>query len=90
MQLKKGPVFQLIDFGLSKAWNSSSDPLVTYVGTPVYMAPEIIRGQPYDEKIDVWAIGVLAYFLSTQGKYPFPGITKDVVDNKILNYMPAI
>ena len=54
------------------------------------MAPEVVRNQPYGEKIDVWAIGVLAYFLSTQGKYPFPGLTQQVVDDKILEHPPAL
>lgn len=42
----------------------------TYCGTPLYLPPEIIKGQKYDEKVDLWAIGILAYELLI-GKSPF-------------------
>ncbi len=34
-----------------------------YVGTLDYVSPEVLLRQPYDEKIDAWAIGCLAYEL---------------------------
>ena len=34
----------------------------TKLGTPFYVSPEVIEGQ-YDEKCDVWAIGVILYIL---------------------------
>ena len=40
------------------------------VGTPYYMAPEVIRNEPYDAKADVWSLGVLYYNLKTGGEYP--------------------
>jgi serine/threonine protein kinase len=42
----------------------------TYCGTPLYLSPEILKGQKYDEKVDLWAIGILAYELLL-GKSPF-------------------
>ena len=40
------------------------------LGTPFYMAPEALNRQPYDEKFDVWSLGIILYVLLT-GKAPF-------------------
>lgn len=45
---------------------------MTYCGTPLYMAPEIINGNKYDMKVDVWALGALLFQLLT-GSFPFFG-----------------
>lgn len=59
---------KLIDFGLSKE-NSSS--LQTFCGTPLYIAPEIVKGESYDgKKSDMWALGVTLNILAC-GKYPW-------------------
>ena len=42
----------------------------TFCGTLDYVPPEIIEGDFYDEKVDVWSLGILMYELST-GKAPF-------------------
>ena len=31
------------------------------LGTAPYMAPELLRRNPYDKKVDIWAIGVMTY-----------------------------
>lgn len=41
-----------------------------FSGTYVYMAPEVIRCEPYDEKCDVYSFGVILNELLT-GKYPY-------------------
>jgi calcium-dependent protein kinase len=55
------------------------------LGTAYYIAPEVLRGQ-YDEKCDIWSIGVIMYILLS-GEPPFPGsddkeILKNVVQGK--------
>lgn len=47
------------------------------------MAPEIIKKEIYNEKVDVWAIGVIAYMLLT-GRNPFPGVGKAQVKHMIV------
>lgn len=37
--------------------------LVTSCGTPSYVAPEILRGERYGERVDCWSLGVIAYIL---------------------------
>lgn len=57
------------DFGLSiKHW-SDEPKLTARSGTPAYMAPELIL-QLYDEKCDLWSVGMLTYQLLT-GRFPF-------------------
>lgn len=53
---------KLGDFGLSKAMEMAAF-TNTYVGTPYYMSPELINGQKYDVKSDIWALGCLMYEL---------------------------
>lgn len=43
---------------------------VTQCGTPLYTSPEIVSKVPYDNKIDVWSIGILTYEL-LYGTIPF-------------------
>ena len=50
------------------------------IGTRYYMSAEVIKSQGktlYNEKADIWSIGVVAFSLLTSGKYPFPGSTRE-------------
>ncbi|XP_036318955.1 serine/threonine-protein kinase dst1 [Rhagoletis pomonella] len=52
---------KLGDFGLARMLRKNQDFAATFVGTPYYMSPEIVKGSKYDRKSDVWAVGCLAY-----------------------------
>lgn len=52
------------------------------VGTPYYVAPEVLKGK-YISKCDIWSLGVLFYIMLS-GYLPFNGPTQDDVYDKIL------
>ncbi|DBA77617.1 TPA: hypothetical protein ACH3X1_009416 [Trebouxia sp. C0004] len=64
------PLVKICDFGYSK--HDVNSPAKTVVGTPVYMAPEIIlAAKHYDaKKADLWSCGVILFVL-LYGRYPF-------------------
>jgi len=55
---------QIGDFGISRMLESMSH-AESSVGTPAYMSPEIMRNEAYDYHADMWAVGCIAYELST-------------------------
>ncbi|CAK71442.1 unnamed protein product (macronuclear) [Paramecium tetraurelia] len=61
---------KIIDFGASEKIISKK--LTTKIGTPYFLAPEILGSNGYDEKVDVWSCGVILYILLI-GKAPFRG-----------------
>ena len=65
---------KVTDFGLAKPVDPGSEPALTamgvVVGTPDYIAPEQARGEPIDERVDIYALGGTLYFLMT-GIPPF-------------------
>lgn len=63
----------MIDFGTSQVFNTEEKMHQTY-GTAYYIAPEVLKGD-YNEKCDLWSVGVILYILLC-GHPPFNG-TKD-------------
>ena len=62
----------LSDFGIA-TFIKEGEKRETYCGTDEYLAPEIIRGEGYNEKVDIWAFGILIYECLS-GKTPFSKI----------------
>ncbi|OHT00008.1 CAMK family protein kinase [Tritrichomonas foetus] len=58
----------LTDFGLSDTFYNTT--LKSMVGTPGYMPPEVLAGSEYNEKCDVWSLGI-CIFLMVTGHLPF-------------------
>ena len=76
---------KICDFGLS-ALKKNTDKLHTILGTPYYMAPEVLKGD-YNEKCDIWSIGAITYYLIT-GTEPFKGDTSNQIFSRILYTEP--
>lgn len=74
------PYLKICDFGYSK--HDSNSHAYTVIGTPNYMAPEVIRGENrYDPfKADIWSAGVILYVM-LMGRYPYD---KDELGNVII------
>jgi len=72
-------IIKIADFGLSKDFGEEQ--LQTSCGTPDYVAPEVLMGEPYDMAVDIWSIGVISYVLLC-GFPPFYGETqKELFEN---------
>lgn len=80
---------KITDFGFAKCYDPEQGGLTETLGSPLYMAPEIIKKLPYDCSVDIWALGVMTYIMLS-GKPPFKGKSKDDVfveiTTKNINY----
>ena len=72
---------KLADYGFSKEL-SIYNTRTTHLGTPATMAPEIMMNLPYDEKSDLWSVGVMMYQLYYK-EIPYDGMTEMEILNKI-------
>ena len=72
---------KLIDFGMSTFYVKGKK-LYEYLGTPNYAAPEIVLEDGYNEKVDIWAMGVILFNMLT-GFEPFKGKNEVELENEI-------
>ena len=63
-------IIKIADFGISKQLDTLMSGASSEVGSPYWMAPEVIRGIKYTDKVDIWGVGVTVFeFIS--GNPPF-------------------
>jgi serine/threonine-protein kinase len=63
---------KVMDFGIARIPSAAFTQMGTMLGTPAYMSPEQMRGEPADGRADLWAAGTILYELLV-GRSPFAG-----------------
>lgn len=80
MDTKNNNAIKVIDFGTSQKFDPSKK-MSQIFGTAYYIAPEVLKGE-YNEKCDLWSIGVILYILLS-GKPPFDGNDDKEIVNSV-------
>jgi dienelactone hydrolase len=79
---------KIVDFGIAKLVDHTGPTRTgTTLGTVGYMAPEQVRGSLADQRVDLWALGVVLYEMLA-GAQPFLGQNDATIINNILNQEP--
>jgi tRNA A-37 threonylcarbamoyl transferase component Bud32 len=73
VMIRKDGLIKLMDFGIAQVLDFQRMTVTgQLLGSPAYMAPEIIEGKPLDFRTDVFSVGIMLYLLAT-GALPFSG-----------------
>ena len=79
---------KILDFGLARvAGGTLMTKTGTIMGTAAYMSPEQARGEPVDQRTDIWSLGVIFYEMLT-GRRPFESDYEQALVYAILNQDP--
>ncbi|HVQ28618.1 MAG TPA: serine/threonine-protein kinase, partial [Vicinamibacteria bacterium] len=79
---------KVVDFGIAQVSEAASLTRTGVVlGTPSYMAPEVLEGARFDPRADMWAVGVILYELLA-GRRPFEGPTITALVYKMVHGSP--
>ena len=87
---------KVLDFGVAKLMDAQAAQATTMaaltdsgvtIGTAAYMAPEQVRGEPLDQRTDLFALGLVLYEVAT-GRRAFNGTTTGLIADAILNRAP--
>ena len=70
----------LMDFGAAAVMSTGSQRAPDLKGTPLYLAPEVLQGDPPSAKSDLYSLGVLLYYL-VSGEFPVNGRSLDDIGN---------
>ena len=79
---------RLIDFGLGNSIAEGSQMFTTACGSAGYASPELLRGEPYTTKADIWSLGIILFALST-GMLPFEDNNIKRLVNRIVLTQPV-
>jgi predicted Ser/Thr protein kinase len=79
---------KILDFGVAKAPASQLTAAGQFFGTPAYMAPEQVSGQPVDARTDIFALGCVLYQMLT-GRRAFEGESVAAILNRVLHEEPT-
>ena len=78
---------KLSDYGFSKELDNYNFSSNTHLGTPATMAPEVMMNYPYNDKSDLWSVGVMMYQLYYK-EVPFEGNREEEILQKIQSNAP--
>ena len=78
---------KLADFGISQALSRNYNQLHEMAGSLAYSSPELLSGEPYNEKTDVWALGCLLYEMITL-KLAYGGGSEESIRQRIIDKDP--
>ncbi len=87
VMLDRDGTVKVMDFGIARAGDSGMTEAGSILGTAQYLAPEQAKGQPVDERSDLYSVGVVLYEMLT-GTVPFKGDSAVTVALKHVNEAP--